>query len=189
MKKALITGSLILAIASSLVAGTLATYTKTLSPITGEVAAKEFYIGTNETYFPNIKLAPSEKTEWTFNVVNFKDSETNVVNEVDTDMTISLNVTAKNGNEAIDGLNVSIYDDNSNQLGTTVVKDGQMSFNVEKAFLANTKSTQSFKLVADWKNPSAGDISDTQNAENNNATSIGVTVTGTQCLHNNLSLN
>jgi len=183
MKKVLITGALILAIASSMVAGTLATYTKTLAPITGDVAAKQFYIGTNETYFPNIKLAPSEKSEWTFNVVNFQANDTNVVTEVDTDMTISLNVAAKDGKQAIDGLHVSIYDGNDNQLGTTVVKDGQMSFNVEKAFLANTKATQSFKLVADWKDSFAGDNVDTLNAENNSTTSIGVTVTGTQCLH------
>lgn len=183
MKKVLITGALILAIASSMVAGTLATYTKTLAPITGEVAAKQFYIGTNETYFPNIKLAPSEKTEWSFNVVNFNDSTKSVVTEVDTDMTVSLNIAAIDGKQAIDGLHVSIYDENNNQLGTTVVKNGQMSFNVEKAFLANTKATQSYKLVADWKNTFAGDNVDTLNAENNNSTSIAVTVTGTQCIH------
>lgn len=183
MKKTLIMGALIVAIASSMVAGTLATYTKTLAPITGDVAAKQFYIGTNETYFPNIKLAPSEKTEWTFDVVNFKADDTNVVTEVDTDMSVSLNVTAKDGKQAIDGLNVSIFDKDNTLLGTTIVKNGQMSFNIEKAFLANTKATQSFKLVADWKNPSAGDNVDTLNAENSNTTSIGVTVTGTQCLH------
>ena len=183
MKKTLIMGALILSIVTSMIAGTLAIYSKTLAPITGEVTAKQFYIGTNETYFPNIKLAPSEKTEWNFNVVNFKDNETDLVTEVDTDMTITLNVTAKDGKDSIDGLNVSIYDDNNNQLGTTIVKNGQMSFNIEKAFLANTKDTQSFKLVADWKNPLAGDIIDTQNAENSNSTLIAVTVTGTQCLH------
>jgi len=183
MKKSIITGALILAIATSMVAGTLATYTRTLDPITGDVSAKQFYIGTNETYFPNIKLAPSEKSEWTFNVVNFQANDTNAVTEVDTDMTISLNVAAKDGRQAIDGLNVSIYDANNTLLGTTIVKEGKMSFDVEKAFLANTKATQNFKLVADWKNNFAGDNVDTLNAENNSTTSIGVTVTGTQCLH------
>lgn len=182
MKKILITGALIMAIASSIVAGTLAVYTKTLAPISGQIETKQFYIGTKETYFPDIKLAPSEKTEWSFNVVNFKEDNAGIANEVDTDLTVSLDVKAKDGKEAIDGLNVSIYDENNNQLGTTVVKNGQMSFNVEKAFLANTKTTQKFKLVADWKNNS-GDLIDTLNAENNNTTSIGVTVTGTQCIH------
>lgn len=182
MKKLLITGALILAIASSLVAGTLATYTKTLAPINGNVETKQFYIGTKETYFPDIKLAPSEKSEWTFNVVNYQDNDANVANEVDTDLNIALDVNAKEGKAAIDGLNVSIYDENNNQLGTTVIKNGHMSFNVEKAFLANTKATKKFKLVADWKNTS-GDNVDTLNAENNNSTSIGVTVTGTQCIH------
>lgn len=182
VKKVIITAALILAIASSLVAGTLATYTKTLAPITGSASAKQFYIGSNETFFPDIKLAPSEKTEWAFSVVNFNDSS-NVVNEVDTDMSVTLNVAAKAGKAAIDGLHVSIYDSKNNQLGTTVIKNGQMTFNIKKAFPANTKTTQSYKLVAEWKNSYVGDNVDTQNAENNNSTTIGVTVTGTQSLN------
>lgn len=181
MKKMLITGALVLSIVSSMAAGTLAVYTKTLNPIKGEVAAKQFYVGANETFFPNIKLAPSEKSEWTFNVVNYDAS--NNVTEVDTDLTIRLDVSAKEGLQAINGLHVSIYDENNTQLGSTVVKDGQMTFDVEKAFLANSKDTQSFKLVADWKDGFAGDNIDTQNAVNKNTTSIGITVTGTQCLH------
>lgn len=181
MKKIILMGALILTIASSLVAGTLATYTKTLSPITGSVSAKSFYIGANQTVFPDIKLAPSEKSDWTFEVVNFKADGT--INEVDTDMTITLNVAEKADKDAIDGLQVSIYDENNTQVGTTVVKSGQMSFDIEKAFLANTPTTQKFKLVADWKNPSAGDDVDTANAENQNATQISVTIRGTQCLH------
>ncbi len=181
MKKLIIMGALILTIATSMVAGTLATYTITLSPIAGNVSANSFYIGASETYFPDIKLAPSEKSEWTFDVVNFKADGT--INEVDTDMTITLNVAEKEGKQAIDGLHVSIYDENNRQLGTTVVMSGQMSFDIEKAFLGNTSSTQSFKLVADWKNPFAGDDVDTANAENHNETAISVTIRGTQCLH------
>ncbi len=179
MKKLLISTALVLAILTSLVAGTLATYTKTLAPITGSATAKQFYIGTSETFFPDIKLAPSEKDEWNFNVVNFKDGE-NGTTEVDTDITVTLNVSPKEGKQAIDGLHVSLYDSNNNQLGTTIVKSGEMSFNIENAFPANVKATKSFKLVADWKNPFAGDTVDTENAENNHSTSIGVTVTGSQ---------
>ncbi len=181
MKKLLLTTALVLAIVTSLVAGTLATYTKTLAPITGSATAKQFYIGSSETFFPDIKLAPSEKNEWNFSVVNFKDGE-NGTTEVDTDITITLNVAAKDGKQAIDGLHVSIYDSDNNQLGTTIIKSGEMTFNIKNAFPANVKTTKSFKLVTDWKNPFAGDNVDTQNAENNHATSIGVTVTGTQNL-------
>ena len=126
MKKHIIIGALILTIATSMAAGTFATYTKTLSPITGSVATKSFYIGNNETYFPDIELAPSEKTEWDFEVVNFNANGT--VNAVDTDMTVSLNVAAEAGKQPIDGLNVSIFDENNNQVGSTVIKNGQMSF-------------------------------------------------------------
>ncbi|QNU65348.1 hypothetical protein EHE19_010385 [Ruminiclostridium herbifermentans] len=180
MKKHIIIGALILTIATSMTAGTFATYTKTLSPITGSVAAKSFYIGNNETYFPDIELAPSEKTEWNFEVVNFNADGT--VNAVDTDMTISLNVAAEADKQPIDGLNVSIYDENNNQVGTTVIKNGQMSFDVEKAFTANSKAAQKYKLIAEWKNSNSNNI-DTLNAENKNATAISVTITGTQCLH------
>ena len=182
MKIQIIIGALILTIATSMAAGTFATYTKTLSPITGNVAAKSFYIGNNETHFPDIELAPSEKTEWNFEVVNFSTDGT--VNAVDTDMTVSLNVAAKADKQAIDGLNVSIFDENNTQVGTTVIKNGEMSFNVEKAFIANTKATQKYKLVAEWKNSNGQNNVDTLNAENKNATAISVTITGTQCLHN-----
>ena len=182
MKKQIMIGALILTIATSMAAGSFATYTKTLSPVIGSVTAKSFYIENNETYFPEIELAPSEKTEWNFEVVNY--NANGIVNGVDTDMTIALNVAAKANKQAIDGLNVSIFDDKNNQVGNTVIKNGQMSFNVEKAFKANIKATQKYKLVAEWKNNNGQNNIDNLNAENKNSTAISVTITGTQCLHN-----
>ena len=177
MKKLLITCALILAIASSMVAGTLAVYTKTLEPVSGTISAKQFFIGTNETAFPDIKLAPKEKTQWNFSVVNFKD---NNVTEVDMDMKIDLSVAANNGKQAIDGLTVGMYDSAGNQLGASIIKNGQTSFSSDRACLANEKATRNFVLKAEWVDGVAGDTIDTANAMNANSTKISVTVTGIQ---------
>jgi hypothetical protein len=181
MKKLIIMLGLVLSIVVSLVSGTLATYTRTLSPIEGQVAAKQFYIGASQTMFPDIKLAPGEKNSWRFDVVNFKD---NTVTEVDMDMSIVLSVEAIENKEPIDGLVVGLYE-NGNRLGTDIVRSGQAKFNVEKAFLASAKGTRSFEVRIEWKNGIVSDETDTKNMMNHNTSKISVTVTGTQCLHGN----
>lgn len=180
MKKIIIIAALVLCIAVSIVSGTLATYTKTLEPIWGEVAAKQFYIGTTQTMFPNIELAPTEEATWAFGVVNFQgDTST----EVDMDMDIILTVGSPENNQPIDGLVVGLYE-NGKQLGTSIVRAGEMKYSIEKAFLASIKSTRIFEIKVLWDNGISSDEIDTINTELRNKSKIAVTVTGTQCLHN-----
>lgn len=179
MKKLLIMLILVLSIVVSLVSGTLATYTTTLKPIEGKVAAKQFFIGASRTEFPNIKLAPGEKYTWNFDVVNFKD---NMTTEVDMDMDIVLSIGAGNNKQPIDGLVAGLYE-NGVKLGSDVVKAGEAKFTIEKAFMANIKNTRSFEIRVEWKNGLVSDETDTNNMENQNTSKIGVTVTGRQCLH------
>lgn len=179
MKKIMITMALVLCIIVSVVSGTLATYTKTLAPIKGEVSTKVFYIGTTQTMFPNIKLAPGEEAIWEFGVVNFKD---NSIAEVDMDMDIILTVGSSEEKLAIDGLTVGLFE-NGKQLGTSIIKQGQLQYSIEKAFLALTQSTRNFEIRILWDNTIASDETDTMNADLRNASQIAVTVTGTQCVH------
>lgn len=181
MKKIIITLALVLVIIVSLVSGTLATYTKTLEPIAGQVEAKQFYIGTAQTMFPNIKLAPSENTTWTFQVVNYQNSTVTEV-DMDMDMDIKLTVGSPEGKQPIDGLVVGLYE-NGKQLGTNIIRAGEMKFTIEKAFLAAEKSTRTFEIKVLWDNGISSDEVDTENADMQNTSKIGVTVTGTQCLH------
>jgi hypothetical protein len=176
MKKALLISALILTIVSSLVAGTMATYTKTLDPIKGEVTAKQFFIEKSETAFANVKLAPSEETQWNFSIVNFKDGVATDVTEVD--MNLNINVVVDG---AIDGLNVGLYEGDT-QLGETVVKEGNISFDINKAFIKNVSDTRNFSIKVLWVNGQESDVTDTANADDIAKNNIAVTVTGTQNL-------
>ena len=173
MKKTLLISALVLTIASSLVAGTMATYTKTLEAMEGEVTAKQFYIGATETTFADVKLAPSEETTWDFSVINYQGE---VATEVDMDLNI---VVAVGG--AIDGLNVALFEGDT-QLGSTVVKDGTIDFSIDKAFNKNVKEQRDFSVKVLWNNGQVSDAVDTANADAIAQSNIAVTVTGTQDL-------
>lgn len=175
MKKLLTITALTLAIAVSLAAGTLATYTKTLQPISGTVTAKQFYIGASTTKFADVKLAPGENNNWCFSVVNTNAS--NVPTEVAMDETIVVNVTGAN---AIDGLVVGLYNTNGNLLGTAVTKNGTITYNLANAFQANTASTLNYYIKTTWQNGLVSDSVDTANADAGANTQISVTITGTQ---------
>jgi len=173
MKKTLLILALILTIATSLVAGTLATYTKTLEPMEGEVTAKQFYIGATETAFADVKLAPSEEKTWNFSVINYQGD---AATEVDMDLNIVVTVDGD-----IDGLNVALYEGDT-QFGETVVKNGTINVNIDKAFNKNVKEQRDFSVKVLWKNGQVTDAIDTANADEFAKTNIAVTVTGIQDL-------
>jgi len=172
MKKTLFVLVLVLTIVSSLVAGTLATYTKTLEPMEGEVTAKQFYIGATETAFADVKLAPSEETSWDFSVINYQGD---VATEVDMDLNIVVNVDGD-----IDGLKVALYEGET-KLGE-VTKEGTFNVNIDKAFNKNVKEQRDFSVKVLWKNGQVTDDIDTANADAFAKAKIAVTVTGIQDL-------
>ena len=176
MKKILLVSMLALAITSSLVAGTLATYTKTTTPIEATVTAKSFNLISKADIEPEIKLAPGEKTEWEFTVENF---EGEIVTETAMDLSINLLVDSVVDKEAISGLKVEVYEGEI-PLGEAITKNGEIEIKLDRAFKANEKSTRTFKLKLNWENGVAGDGVDTIDATNQNATKIKVNVTGTQ---------
>lgn len=183
MKKALIIFTLVLTIVTALTAGTLATYTKTLAPIEGSVAAKVFHVENSETTIANVRLAPTESTQWTFFVVNYQN---NVVTEVDMDLYITVNLGAKAGFDEIDGLTVGLFEGDK-QYGSTIIRNGTIDVEIGKAFLANEKSTRKFTLKVLWENGLVSDETDTHNADDHHTSKIAVTVTGKQCINDSHS--
>ena len=96
MKKTLVLLSLVLAIALSVLSGTLAVYTTTIALAVGNVVAKEFILLENgyDTFEENVKIAPKEKVEWTFSVKNYKG---NIVSETAMDLDFTVNIAASTG--------------------------------------------------------------------------------------------
>jgi len=179
LKKALIIFTLVTMIAIALTAGTLATYTKTLNPIEGSVAAKVFYIENSETTIANVRLAPAESTQWTFFVVNYKN---NLVTDVDMDLYITVNLGEKPGFDEIDGLTVGLFEGDK-QYGSTIIRNGTIDVEIGKAFLANQKSMRKFTLKVLWENGLVPDETDNHNADDQHTSKIAVTVTGKQCIN------
>lgn len=73
MKRLLLILILILAMACSMLCGTLAYYTTAIEPVTGSVTAKEFIFLSEEietTFQKGIRIAPSETISWDFLVKN-----------------------------------------------------------------------------------------------------------------------
>ena len=141
MKKTLILSALALAISSSLVAGTLATYTKTTTPIEATVTAKQFYINHSNIANPTIKLAPGEKSSWKFTINN---SENGIVTETDMDLKLDLKLF---GEKQLKGLTVELYDaDAKKVVATQPVENNEAKVFIKRAFNANEAKSKNFEL-------------------------------------------
>lgn len=120
MKKSLLIIALVLSIAASITLGTVAMYNVDVGTVAeGSVTAKAFVVeggsvqGENSFSY-NVKLAPTESTQWQFSVRNFKGS---IVSEVPMDLTVNVVITKADGQEAILPLTYRVFDESNNLLG------------------------------------------------------------------------
>ncbi len=117
MKKLLLTVALVLAVVTSLVAGTMAAYTQTLDTTSGTATAKTFQLtNTKSTNFDqNLKVAPGGTYAYTVTIRND--------GEVDSTITMGATLVDASG-KAIKGLVVERISGVSGLLGT-VAADGK----------------------------------------------------------------
>ncbi len=164
MKKTLLIVALVLAITTSIIAGTMAYYTITFDELVkGDVVAKEFILeGKNtSTHQESVKIAPGESQEWTFDIKNFKNED--VVTE--TDMDVTIDVTTPNTNAP---LKISVTLDGKG------ISSGEK---IDKLFKANVPETKTFTVTVEWPWGTAND--DIEFAGQDLGT-LSVSVTGTQ---------
>ena len=118
LKKVLLGTALVLAIAVSVISGTLALYTTKIDNVaSGNVVAKQFTLledGT-DTFVKDVKIAPSETVTWAFSVKNF---EKTVVTETAMALAFTVDITAQEGQTAIAPLVVSIKNESGTVVGT-----------------------------------------------------------------------
>ncbi|HZK42344.1 MAG TPA: sugar-binding protein, partial [Clostridia bacterium] len=147
MKKVLITSILILAIISSLLAGTVSYYTTSVDNLAGgSVTAKEFiFLGEGSQSFTHSEaIAPSETVEWSFKVRNFKDS---TVTETDQYYKLNIDVTNADGKEAIQPLQVTITDQSGKEHSVT----GTGSFSILDDFPIKTDGQEhEYQVTMYW---------------------------------------
>lgn len=171
MKKTLLMGAMALAIVTSMVAGTLAVYSKNFN-FEGEIAAKKFYVNaSSDVANPDITIAPNETASWEFEVTN---TDGQVVSAVD--MSTNITVALPNGFKDIA---VTLKDSDGNALGTGVA-NGNGTININAAdFTAGTPRTDKYTLEFTWDG-TADNANDTALGEAGTSSAFTVTVTGTQ---------
>lgn len=147
MKKILPALLLILAIASSLLAGTIAFYTTSVDIAAGSVTAKEFiFLGDDSQSFThNASIAPSETVDWSFTVKNYEDS---LITETDQYYKLIFSVTGAEGKKPIEPLVVEVVD------GAGKVRNsftGPGNFEILDKFPLETKGqSHSYRVVLHW---------------------------------------
>ncbi|WP_407314347.1 cellulose binding domain-containing protein [Desulfosporosinus sp. SB140] len=175
MKKTIFILALVLVMLSSIVAGTLAMYTVSIDNLAeGSVVAKEFVFvgGGTDTFQQGLKIAPSETTQWQFNVKNYKDS---TVSETDMYYKLTFNIQALTGKKAIDPLQVTVKDSKGNVLNSVT---GVGTFDVLGSFpLAVNGQEQDYFVQIHW--PDNGS-SDAKYAGSNYGTMINVNAVASQ---------
>jgi hypothetical protein len=101
MKKFILTVALVLAVVTSLVAGTMAAYTQTLDVTSGTITAKSFNLTDtmSTNYTQSLKIAPGGTYAYTVSIKND--------GEVDATITMSASLAAATGKTAIQSLVVN----------------------------------------------------------------------------------
>ena len=115
VKRIITISLLVLAILSSLLAGTMAYYTTSIEIAAGSVTAKEFIFLSEQikTFTLNEKIAPSETVNWSFKVMNYDER---AVTETAQYYKLTFDVKAAEGKKAIEPLLVIVKDENNNTL-------------------------------------------------------------------------
>ena len=175
MRKFVLIALLVLSIAISLIAGTLANYTVTIDNIAnGSVTGKEFIFTKDgaDTFAAQVKIAPTETVVWGFAVKNFEGA---IITETDLYYRLSFDVSAFPGKQAIDPLIVTIKDSNGNILNSIT---GTGIIHIYDSFLLQVNG-QSAAYTVEIYWPSNNEI-DINYAGGNFSTAINVSATASQ---------
>lgn len=175
MKKILVLSALVLAVMTSIIAGTLAMYTTRLDNLAeGSVVAKEFVLlkGGTDTFTRNVKIAPGETTNWQFSVKNYNGS---VISETAMDLDFDVAAVAADGKSVIAPLVITVKDSSGNTVGT-VTSSGTINFTDNFALRADGQE-KTYTVSVNWPSNNAVDK---DYAGANFGTAVRVSVTGTQ---------
>ncbi len=183
MKRTLLVAALVLAISTSIIAGTMAMYVVEIDDLAeGSVVAKEFALepGETDTFENNVKIAPGETVDWEFSVKNY--DENDVVSETAMDLDFAVTLADAEGKDAIVPLLVTVKDENEQTVTpeTSTVQDGSGTITFTDEFLlADQGQEKTYTVSIEWPWETTG-VDDIDYAGAGYGTAITVSVTGTQ---------
>ena len=177
-KKSLLFALLALAIVTSLTAGTLAVYTKSVS-LAGDVQVKKFAFdaqGGNGTEVAAVKLAPTQSQNTNFEVTNSEDGTTPAEVNLDYVITVDIQDTAK----TMVGLKAELLDGAGAALA--VVGNGQLFTYSSKLTAAATPEVDKYQVRLTWEHVDGQNQtqSDVGSAAKTNVDGLKITVAATQ---------
>ncbi len=158
MKKFLLVGALALAIVTSMVAGTLATYSKTLEPLADDVHAKRFNISADfdEAQTDSIRLAPGEAKVWAFRVYNYDEDYRESASEVDLDVTVSVQLPPEMLRAGVVVRQFTFANQTWETPSLTQTGGDTYTFTVENAFTGLEAYTQMGEVTFAWEENMGG---------------------------------
>lgn len=175
MKKTMFVLALLLVMAGSLTAGTLAIYTTSIDNLAhGSVSAKEFvFLGEGtDSFSQGVKIAPTETVNWAFSVKNFDGA---TVTETDLYYRLTFHVQPAAGKKAIDPLVVSVLDANGAVLKSVT---GTGTFDVTGAFpVSQAGQAKGYTVKIHWPSDNSNDI---KYAGGNYGTAVNVSAAASQ---------
>ncbi len=190
-KKKLLLILLALAIVTSLSAGTLAIYTKTVST-SEKVQAKRFAFastGTTSVSTDGIQLAPGETADYGFTVTNYNVDSTGkktgdaaevpLQYQITVDWASALSGTASSGQGNLENLTATLYQDGTKL--TTTDTSGKLTYTSEK-IEENTATESDYVVKLTWQDKGSQDAKDTEagSSDVTFAKGLKITVTANQ---------
>ncbi len=180
-KKPLLFALLALAIVTSLTAGTLAVYTKSVN-LAGDVKVKKFAFttnGGNESTVESITLAPKESMETKFTITNKHDKN---LSEVPLKYKITVDI-ADTAKEMV-GLTARLLRDGKTPVGSFA--NGIITYDSTENLPENKETTHSYTVELTWNDATTKEETEKQTAEGFSASTykqgLKITVAATQAI-------
>ena len=174
MKKFILTVALVLAVVTSLVAGTMAAYTQQIDDSSKDIIAKTFSItnDTSDSFNEAIKVAPGESVTYQVTVKN--------EGEVDAALTMGVDLRDVNGNQ-IDGLAIKI--DKVEKIAVDTSTDKSVSLSTDKVNGAKlaVRDSAVVTFTVSWEYSTDATANARDNADMAKASSyiqVGISATG-----------
>lgn len=166
MKKFLLTAALILALVTSLTAGTMAYYSAEVDTISSTITSKSFNFTAEETsnsFTTGIKIAPGDKVQYLITVNNSS--------EVRTDATVTAALSV-----SFTGLTVDVAHTGTSIAANSSKVDGAAGSESTATTLMGTSSSQQYLVTVAWDY----DTGVTTNDTINHTTELTINVSGKQ---------
>ena len=165
MKKFVLTVALVLAVVTSLVAGTMAAYTQQLDTTSEAITTKTFSIKGNmsDSFSEAIKVAPGETIEYKVEIKND--------GEVNAKLNVGVEILAADGDE-IDGLVLKIESVEKIAVDGTTVKSADLSTEDAKDSMLKKGETAKVTFSITWKYADDAETNAQDNADMLNASSL-----------------